>query len=193
MATITISRQLGSLGLDVARVLADQLRYRLVHRELINQAALRAGAPEMALATIDELGLLDLCPSQKDCEAYHQAVHQVMLELVAEGNVVIVGRAGQAILRGHPEVLHVRIIAPQKLRAERIAKLHKIPVRKALAQIEASDRYRKNYLQQFYKMDWDDPEQYDLVLNTARLVPIRAATLVESALSSIVQPNHMHN
>jgi cytidylate kinase len=154
---------------------------------VINQAARRAGAPEVALATIDDLGLLGLRPSPKARRAYHQAVRQVMEELAAKGNVVIVGRAGQVILRDRPDVLHVKIIAPQALRAERIAREQGIPMEAAWAQVEASDRTRRNYLRRYYHARWDDPELYDLVINTGRISPEAAAGLICQALESLLQ------
>src|SRR5512143_2128601 len=99
MAIVTISRQLGSLGSEVARLVAERLGYRLVWRELINQAARRSGAPEAALAAIDDLGLLDICPSPQACQAYRDALKQVIEELALEGNCVILGRAGQVLLK----------------------------------------------------------------------------------------------
>jgi len=178
MTTITISRQLGSLGTSIAHVVAQRLGYRVVWRELINQAAQRAGAPEVALATIDDLGILGLRPSPQARQAYHQAVQQVMEELAAEGRVVIVGRAGQVILRGRPDVLHVKVIAPLSLRAERVAHRQNIPIAAARAQVEASDRTRRNYLRRYYHARWDDPELYDLIINTERLTPTAAAELI---------------
>ena len=53
MAVITLSREMGSLGDDIARAVAARLGLRLVGRELINRAAKEAGAPEVALAEID--------------------------------------------------------------------------------------------------------------------------------------------
>lgn len=180
--SITISRQMGSLGCEIARKTADLLGYRTVWQDLINQAAIRAGAPEVALATIDEFGLLGVSPSPRARKAYQQAVRQVMEELAASGNVVIVGRAGQAILAGRTDVLHVRVIAPPSLRAERIAQRKGIPLDGAQAQVEASDRYRQHYLRRFYHVRWDNPELYDLVINTGRVSPAAAADLIRQAL-----------
>ena len=81
MPTITVSRQLGSLGEEVAQAIATRLGYRLLCRDVINMAAMRAGAPEVALATIDDLGLLGLHPSKKDLSAYRKALSEVMHEL----------------------------------------------------------------------------------------------------------------
>ena len=155
MTAITISRQLGSLGDEVGQAVAGRLNFGLVSREVINQAASRAHAPEVALATIDDLGLLDIRPSQKDRRAYQQAVKKVMQELAEAGKIVIIGRAGQVILKDHPNVLHVKVIAPAELRAERLALQQEISIESARAQIEASDNARRNYLRRYYRVRWD--------------------------------------
>lgn len=187
MTAITISRQLGSLGDEVGQAVAKRLDYTLVSREVTNQAASRAHAPEVALATIDDLGLLNIRPSQKDRRAYQQAVKKVMEELAEAGKIVIIGRAGQVILREHPNVLHVKVIAPAELRAERLALGQEISLENARAQVEASDKARKNYLRRYYRVRWDDPDLYDLIVNTARLGPDEAACLICQALSQCFQ------
>ena len=169
MAVITISRQAGSLGDEVAQQVASRLGYRMVEREVINHAARRAGAPEVALAMIDELNLLGFCPSEEACQAYIHTLQVVMEELAAGGNIVIVGRAGQVILSDCPDTIHVRLIAPAEIRTARIAERQKIPLHAAHAQMTASDRYRRNFLKRFYNRKLDDPDQYDLIINTARL------------------------
>ncbi|HET8705033.1 MAG TPA: cytidylate kinase-like family protein, partial [Pseudomonadales bacterium] len=151
MAVITISRQMASLGCQVAEEIARCLKYRVVWREVINEAASRAGVPEVALATIDELDILGLRPSAEARQAYHDAVREIMEELAQEGNVVIVGRAGQVILHGKPDVLHVRVYAPIDLRVERIAQRHNVSFEAARAQVEASDQARTRYLKRFYQ------------------------------------------
>ncbi len=183
--TITISRQLGSLGRQVSHAVAGRLGYRIVWREVINQAAMRCGSPEVALAAIDELGLLGFSPTPQASHAYRQAVKQVVEELAIEGNVVIVGRAGQAILAGHPGVLHVRVVAPMNIRAGRVAAQQNIPLECALAQIQASDRFRRNYLKRYYHMHWEDSEMYDLVINTGRMSVEDASFLICQALARL--------
>ena len=168
MTVITISRQLGSLGISLGRLVATRLGYRLVHRELINEAARLVSSPDMALATIDELGLLGLEPDETQQRAYLKAVEGVVEELAQAGKVIIVGRAGQAILRDHPGVFHLRVVAPPKIRIQRIVEAHSISQKAAMAQIEDSDRYRSQYLQRNYHIDWDDPQLYHLIVNTGQ-------------------------
>lgn len=181
MDVITISRQLGSLGFQVGQAVAAKLNYRLVWRELINQAAIRSGAPEMALAMIDELNLLGLAPSPSQFKAYIQVVDQVIHELAAEGGIIIVGRGGQVVLRNDPRVLHIRVVSPLEVRIKRICGFRGISAEAAEAQIETSDRARKNYLRRAYQVDWEDPALYDLVLNTGRMSLSTAAEIISQA------------
>ena len=186
MAVITISRQLGSWGDEVAQAVASRLGYEVLCRELINRAAIRAGTPDMALATIDDLGLLGIHPAPKSRQAYQQAILDVMQEAANRDNIIIIGRAGQVILSNFPNTLHVKVIAPARIRARRIAETHNIPIEAASAQIETSDRARRNYLRRYYHVRWDDPELYDLIVNTQRLSPDQAACLICQALSQCI-------
>jgi cytidylate kinase len=162
------------------------LGYRMVWREVINEAARRAGAPVVALATIDDLGLLDLRPSSRARRAYQQAVREVMEGLASEGDVVVVGRAGQVILGSRPDVLHVRILAPAAVRVGRIAAMHEIALAAARARVEASDQTRRVYLRGTYGVDWNDPQLYDLILNTARMTVEAAGDVICRALRGLL-------
>lgn len=185
MAIITVSRQLGSLGCDIANSAAQQLGYRVVWRGLINQAARQARTPEMALEMLDELGLLGIKPSSSAEKAYLDAIRELIEELARADNVMIVGRGGQAVLRGWPNTLHLRIIAPLEVRVQRLVERHAIPAKAALAQIRASDRRRKRFVEHAYHVDWNDPALYDLMINTASLDVPRSASLICHVVSSM--------
>ena len=182
MSVITISRQLGSLGTTLGRQVATRLGYRLVHRDLINRAARLAGAPDMALAAIDELGLFGIEPDQFQQRAYLQAVRDIIEMLAIEDNVVIVGRAGQAILQKDPDALHLRVVAPLETRIQRIVTAHHVSPQAARAQIEDSDRFRAQYLKRFYNIQWDDPSLYHLVINTGHISLEDSAEIVCNAV-----------
>lgn len=175
---------MGSMGRDVANVLGEQLGYNVIWREVINQAALRARTPEVALATIDELDLLGLRPSLKEVQAYHDAVRELMQEYVEKGSIIIVGRAGQVILRGVEGVLHARLYAPIDVRIERIAQRNHISIETARTQVEASDKYRQRYLRRFYHAHWDDPDLYDLMINTAHFSVVETASIIGEAVKN---------
>lgn len=187
MTVITVSRQTGSLGSQISKLAAEKLGYQIIWQELINQAARRAGVPEVALASIDELGLLGISPSPQACLAYRQAVKQVMEELAAHNNIIIIGRAGQTVLASWPNALHVRIIAPFETRAERIAQRQGITIECARAQIKASDQHRASYLLRCYHIRWENPELYHIVINTGLMsIPLAVTIICQAAVNSSV-------
>lgn len=182
MPVITLSRQMGSQGDDIALAVAQRLGLRLAGRELINRAALASGAPEVALATIDELGLLGVKPSAAARRLYGQKVAEVISELAAEGDVLLVGRGSQAVLAGRPNTLRVRIIAPRDQRIAAVQARCLVPTEVAAARIDASDRARANYLLRQHGLHVNDPALYDLVINMAYLdVPAATVLVCEAA------------
>ena len=143
----------------------------------------------MALATIDELGLLGIEPDENQQRVFLESVQMVIKNLAAEGNVIIVGRAGQAILQKNPNVLHLRVVAPLETRIQRLVEAHVISPQAAKAQIEDSDHYRASYLQRFYSIRWDDPTLYHLVINTGQITLETSAEVVCTAVRNT--PNHI--
>jgi cytidylate kinase len=178
MPVITLSRELGSRGDNVAMAVAEQLDLRLVGRELINRAARAAGAPEVALAEIDELGLLGVKPSPAAVRLYTQKVAEVIRELADRGNLLVVGRGGQVVLAGEPRVLHVRVIAPRPMRLQVVQERCHVTPEAAAARIEASDKARAAYLRRHLGVRWDSASLYDLVLNMAHLSVEAAADVI---------------
>jgi cytidylate kinase len=162
----TISRQYGSGGSKLAIKLAELSGYQLIWREVINQAAIKIGSPEMALAVIDELGLLGICPDDETCTKFREAISQVVIEIAEKGNVVIVGRASQLILKGLPNCFHLKIIASLETRIKNIQLSKNVNEKAAKAQIEESDRNRQTFIKKFYQEDWNNPALYDLTINT---------------------------
>jgi cytidylate kinase len=182
MSAITLSRQMGSRGDELALQVARRLGWQRVSRDLINQAARAAGVPQVALAEIDELGFLGLRPSAREWGAYQDQVARIIRELADAGGVVIVGRGSQVVLRGRPDVLHVRVVAPWEVRVTWLQEGRKVSAESARACLEASDRARARYLQRSYGVRLDDPTLYHLTVNTSLLELAQAADLIIRAL-----------
>jgi cytidylate kinase len=181
MPVITLSRELGSRGDDIAAGVAKKLNLRLVGRGLLNQAARQAGVPEVALAEIDELGLIGIKPSREALQRYRLTVEGVMSRLADAGNIMPVGRGSQIVLAGRTGVLHVRIVAPLAVRVRCVQERCHVSVDAAAARIDASDHARAGYLRRSYGARWNDPLLYDLVLNTAHWTVESAVDLLSLA------------
>lgn len=178
MGAITVSRQLGSQGNELALRVAQELGWQRVCRDLINKAALEAGVPHVALADIDELNLFGLRPSAGDWKMYQRQIERIILELAHMGDVVIVGRGGQMVLRGRADVLHLRIVAPFKARLQQLQQEQNISADAARARLEASDRTQARYLRRSHGVRIDDPALYHLIINTDLLGLSQAVCLV---------------
>ncbi len=111
-------------------------------------------------------------------EAYQELVKRVILEYAQTGNVIIVGRGGQVVLRDFANVLHVRIHAPEELRVLRLAERLGIEHKEAERQIRQSDRERARYMKHFYNVKWDDPDLYHLIVNTGKVSVDLATQLI---------------
>jgi cytidylate kinase len=178
MSAITISRQMGSQGDELAVQVAQQLGWQLVQRMLINQAASAAGLPYMALADIDELGLLKLHPSAREWRAYQTHVEGIIHAWAYKGEAVIVGRGGQMVLQGWPDVFHIRVVAPLEMRIARLQKKENISSESARARLEASAKTRARYLRRSYGVQIDDSTLYHLTINIGLLSLAQAVNLV---------------
>ena len=166
MKAITVSRQMGSQGSELAVQVAQQLGWQRISRALINQAAKAAGVPQVALAEIDELGLFGLHPTRQEQQAYLVQVETYTRTLADQGNIVIVGRAGQVILQNEPEVLHIRVVAPLEKRVQWLQQRQKVSAQAAQTRLRESDRTRSHHLQEYYHHQIDDPILYHLIINT---------------------------
>ena len=179
---MTVSRQMGSWGDELALQVAQRLGWRRVCRDLINQAARAGGVPQVALAEIDELGFLSLRPTAKEWRAYQSQVERMIHKLADEGEVVIVGRGGQVVLRDRPDVFHVRVVAPLEMRVARLQRERNVSAESAHACLEASDKVRARYLRRSHGARLDDPALYHLTINTGLLDLTRAADLIIQAV-----------
>lgn len=138
-----------------------------------------------------EQALLQLAAQQQRAElasSYADLVRQVILECAQAGNVIIVGRGGQAILRDMSGVLRVKIVGSEEIRVRRLMQRLGIDAKEAERQIRRSDRERARYLKHFHGLDWEDLRLYDLVLNTDRLTVDAAVQLIIEAAQYMAQP-----
>jgi cytidylate kinase len=116
-----------------------------------------------------------------DDKLYIAALTAIIEGLARRGKVVIVGRGGQAILRGHSDVLHVAINAPFSWRVENISRRDGIPEEEAGRVISEFDKQRAAYHKKFFKVDVHDPALYDIGLNSASLGTERAVRAICAA------------
>jgi cytidylate kinase len=182
MNVITITREFGAGGAELARKLAEALGWELLDRELLHQASAIQHVPDAELERLDEQAVtmadrfLLHPPHRQYLESLRQAVHQA----AERGRVILVGRGARHLLGERPDCLHLRLVAPRAWRTERMARLEGWSAEVALARCTEVDRARHLFTRYFFGKAATDSAQYDLVVNTGR-VPLQdlADTIVE--------------
>ena len=184
MSVITISREFGSMGSVVAERAARTLGYRLA-----DKATIETILKDYGLANFDEEyrsipGFWDRWDASR---MRQRGVMLAMLNhclqaLAREGDVVIVGRGGFAVLAGLADVLNVRIQAPRRIRARRLVDAPSIGD-PGLAErvVPENDHLQKAFIKEVYGLDWDRAHLFDLVIDTGKVAPDLAADLIVQA------------
>ncbi len=193
---ITISRQFGSGGRTVGRMVAEKLGIPFYDKELVEQIALESGfAPKF----VEEQGEHSPGKSLFSYAFAPQGVPGVMnglsagdflwniqcgviLQLAEKGPCVIVGRNADYILKDRKDVLHAFIHADMDYRADRIVRLYGESEKKPEARLKEKDKRRSVNYQHYTGRVWGNAENYDICLNTASIGVENAANLILALL-----------
>jgi cytidylate kinase len=173
MVAIAMTREMGTLGKDVAQGIADSLGLKVIHSELVeHDLATRLGVKDSAVHHYLEgsASLLERWKIDKNKLSRYTA--EEILELARDGNVVIRGWGAVAVLRAVPHVLRVRICAPMPFRERVIMdRLQLKDVSEARTEIERNDAAHTRLMKGVFRVGWEDPQLYHVVLNTGS-VPV---------------------
>ncbi len=206
MAVITISRQYGSEGDEIAANLCQILGYQTFDKQLMIKVAAEVGLTEGEVVDFTEdqhrvrsfldrlLGnsapVLTQSRTWSEVKVIDAAdsiplVQSIINAAYTHGNIVIVGRGGQAVLRDRAGALHVRIEAPLETRIQRVQLREGLTYELARDVVAQRDRAAADYLKRFYNVDWSDALLYHLVINTGRWSIENASRLIISAINQL--------
>jgi len=196
---ITVTRQYGSGGSEIARLVAEALDWTVIDNEFVDQVARRAGLPPEQVEAREERapGLLERLartlaiaspemfvttagvPRVEDDEGtIVRVTERIIADAAAGGRVVLVGRGAQAILAQRREALHVYVVASPAWRARLAVQRLGVDEAEVERVLDDTDRQRDRYVKEHYGRVRQDPTHYDLVVNTERLTIEGAAALV---------------
>ena len=96
---------------------------------------------------------------------YLTAIQLALAERAQLGPFVYYGHAGHLLMKGVPQVLKVRVIAPLNRRSQKLSEIEKISLEEAKKRIEKMEEGRIKWTRFLYGVDWRDPSIYDLVIN----------------------------
>lgn len=191
---ITISREYGSGGRLIGKLVSENLGYSFYDREIIDMAAQESGlSPDFIKKTEQNLSsgfLYNLLlgtsysgsngtPSSLNgpqmlplADQVFNAERKVILDLAKKGSCVIVGRCADYILNTSDEIdskelLNVFIYGDLEEKLKRIEELYKEPEQAAKKNIQQIDKRRANHYNTFTEATWGDRKNYDLMINSS--------------------------
>jgi len=182
--TITIEREYGSGGGDVARKLAARLGWKLWDQALTDEIARLMDCPSRTVEEREERkdsvryrlfkafmkgsfeGTLN-APKLKmvDADCIKDFTRRLVTDVAREGNAVIVGRGSAYHLHDRPDAFHVFVYAPFEEKVRRLCGGGKSET-EAIELAETVDRDRAAYIKQYFDLDWPPREYFHVMINT---------------------------
>lgn len=184
MAVVTISRQVGSFGDEIAEMVARRLHHRLIERDQFQQLAGERD-PEFEAAVSSRAARFDPRFYERfffENPGYTCLFESLIYELASLGQVVIVGRGAQVVLRDIPGVFKARIVAPLEVRVKRVMTDKGVSLEEASGFVSRYDHQRRAIIQSIYHKDLTDWYLYDMILNTAFFGPEAGAEILSDAV-----------
>jgi cytidylate kinase len=174
MAIVTISHEMGAGGSIIGIAVAERLEYRCVDQDMISAAAREYGVAEARLTQLDETNPSFFERFDAETRHYITVLQSALLDVAERDNAVIMGRAGQVLLRSIPHVLRVFVRAPFNLRVRRVmekmaAEGEPLDARGAAELVRRTDQQKIGRMRYLFDVTWSDPALYDLVLDTEKL------------------------
>ena len=203
---LTIEREYGSGGSDIASKLAGRLGWKLWDHALTDEIArvmeCDCGTVEQREERKDPLyyrlfkafmrgsfeGSLN-APRLKmvDAECVRQVAEQVVTQAARTGNSVIVGRGGAYYLRAREDAYHVFVYAPIEEKVRRMRAMGKSE-NEALDLAETVDRDRAAYIKQYFGVEWPSRHFYHLMINSTAGDEVVVQTVLDSLAIYNKQP-----
>jgi cytidylate kinase len=185
---ITVSRQYGSQGAAMAKVLGEETGFECWDRKIVHEIAEHSSAPERLFESLDEhrrSAISDMVDtlmgrSRATASQYLAELTRVVHTLAEHGAAIVVGRGAQFIVNPR-RALRVRVVASVKNRARGLMERNSVSESAALSEIERVDADRRDFIRQNYHQDVSDPVHYDLVVNSGTMRLNNIVGVVRSA------------
>jgi len=181
---VTIEREYGSGGGEIARLLAEQLGWKLWDQLLTEEIARLADCPKTIVAGREERtdplyyrlfksflrgsyeGSLNAHKlNLVDSECILKFTERVVQDAAKSGDAVIVGRGSQQFLRNRQDALRVFLYAPREDKVRRVVARGKSE-KEAEQLVDTVDRERADFIQKYFHVEWPDRPLYHTMINT---------------------------
>lgn len=179
---ITISREFGSGGRTIGKLLAKDLNWKFYDKELVNKISEQSNfakdfiekrgeyassKSEFLYSLLENFGTTNGGQSINDKLYITQA--NIIKELAQEGHCIIVGRCANHILRPRDDVFNIFIHADDEFKSQRIIRLYGETEKTAISRLKDKDRRRAVYYKYYTGEKWGQIDNYDLALNSGKI------------------------
>lgn len=167
---VTISREHGSGGKQIGKLLAEKLNIPFYYKEVTALAAQESGLDKEYISEINSNApnyLYDLYLSTNVVQQAIVAQDQIIKKIADNGSCVIVGRAADYVLRDYPNVLRVYIYAPEEYKIQQLMKVYGDDYPSAKDNYAKSDNARAKYYKNISGLNWGDPHNYHLCIDSS--------------------------
>ena len=189
---ITIGREHGSNGHDIARALATELGYTCFDKEIVDTAAENSNFSKEILHSYDEKRVspyivpvphyLGLNESFRLNMQVASAQFDAIRSLADQDNCIFVGRCADYVLRNRENLLRVFIMADEDFRIQTMMKKQNLSEDQARKLIRQVDKDRSSYYKYYTDQIWGERENFDLILNSAKTGVEGAVKLIKAYL-----------
>ncbi|NLB79161.1 MAG: cytidylate kinase-like family protein [Clostridiaceae bacterium] len=177
MAVITISRQSGSMGREIAEQLSTKLNIPLITRKQFLSQTLSDVLSSQELSMLEQSPKFYLNTSNEGI-TYKELIEKRLLDEASKGPCVILGMSAQIIFSDSPDAINIRVIASHETRLKRFGYKYGQKGDDAEKLIKQTDRRHKKFISVLYDADSADPLLYDMVLNTDTMTVDQCVELI---------------
>ena len=195
---IVISRQFGSGGRKIGKILSDRLQIPYYDMALIEIASKRSESDYASLLEVDEkkinrkwyefsmeVGLEYRMKKIPMNEELFSLQAEIIKDLAEQGPCIIIGRGADYILRENERMLSVFIHADMKLKTDVVCRHYNLSREEAVALIRKTDKQRSVYYNYYTEYKWGDMDHYDITLDRGRLGIDKCADILEMIYHSL--------
>lgn len=160
---ITISREYGSGGRFVGRLVAEKLGLPFYDKELISLSAKESGLSEEYVKMTDEKKKSASYTNNNDDRLF--IAEQKVIEKLAKSSCVIVGRCADYILKDNKDAIKIFLYSDSKSKEKRAIKYYGLNSKTALRKIDKINKERSKHYKFYTNREWKDFSNYDLSFN----------------------------
>lgn len=183
---VTISRQYGSGGRYVGRILAQKLGIKFWDKELIESVAKESGMTEKFVSENEQKRewVANLNSEYNSEDELYIAQTKVIKEIATQGSCVIIGRCADYILKDNPNVIRVFIYSDEDAKIKRAIKHYNLNEKNAKKEIEKIDKERARHYKYYTNQEWGNLNNYDSALNSDYLGVEKTAQIIQEMIFS---------